>query len=185
MKRTVYIATAASVVLMLGGPVASAAAAASTAGSATASVSTPARADATAESAVKAALKAYPGVVESVDRDGSVWHVDVITKAGKHAEVQVDAATGAVTRQERDNDDDADQHAPLLAAKVSAAQAVTAALKAHPGTVRSVDWDDGDGRAAYWDVEVKTTGGKTQNVHIDSASAKVLSSTTGDNDDDN
>lgn len=190
MKRTAYIATAASVVLMLGGPVAAAAAA--TADTArTVPAAAAARADVTAEAAVAAALKAHPGVVQSVDRDGSVWHVDVITKDGKHAELEVNAATGSVTKENQDADDtdDGNENAALLAAKVKAEQAVKAALAAHAGQVWSVNWDDDDDNGkTYWDVEVKTTDGKTRNVHVDPATGKVTASTTdsdSDGDDNN
>lgn len=192
MKRTAYIATAASVVLMLGGPVTAAAAA--TADTArTVPAAAPARVDVTAEAAIAAALKAHPGVVQSVDRDGSIWHVDVISKDGKHAELEVNAATGSVTKENQDNDDDdGNENAALLAAKVKAEQAVKAALAAHSGQVWSVNWDDDDGNGkTYWDVEVRTTDGKTQNVHVDPATGKVTASTTdsdgndSDNDNDN
>lgn len=187
MKRTAYIATAASVVLMFGGPVAAAAAA--TADTArTVPAATAARADVTAEAAIAAALKAHPGVVQSVDRDGSVWHVDVISKDGKHAELEVNSATGSVTKENQDdNDDDDNENAALLAAKVKAQQAVKTALAAHAGQVWSVNWDDDDDNGkTYWEVEVKTTGGKTQNVHVDPATGKVTASTPdSDSDDDN
>ncbi|MFD3805095.1 PepSY domain-containing protein [Streptomyces sp. NPDC058611] len=185
MKRTAHIATAASVVLLLGGPVAAAAAA--TADTAR-TVPAAARADVTAEAAIAAALKAHPGVVQSVDRDGSVWHVDVISKDGKHAELEVNAATGSVTKENQDDSDNdgGNENAALLAAKVKAGQAVKAALAAHSGQVRSVNWaDDDDNGKTYWDVEVKTTGGKTQNVHIDPTTGKVTASTTDSDDSDN
>ncbi|MFD3679815.1 PepSY domain-containing protein [Streptomyces sp. NPDC058613] len=187
MKRTAYLATAASVVLMFGGPVAAAAAA--TADTArTVPAAATARADVTAGAAMAAALKAHPGVVQSVDRDGSVWHVDVISKDGKHAELEVDAATGSVTKENQDDndDDDGSENAALLAAKVKAEQAVKTALAAHSGQVWSVNWDDDDDNGkTYWNVEVKTTGGKTQNVHVDPATGKVTASTTDSDTDDN
>ncbi|MFD3718240.1 PepSY domain-containing protein [Streptomyces sp. NPDC058674] len=184
MKRNLYAVSAASVVLMLGGPVAAAAAA--TADTARTAPAAAARVDVTAEAAIAAALKAHPGVVESVDRDGSVWHVDVISKDGKHAELEVDSAGGAVSKENQD-DDDGDDRAPLLAAKVTAAEAAKAALAAHAGQVWSVNWDDDDDNGKrYWDVEVKTADGKTQNVHVDPASGKVIASNSDadDNDDD-
>ncbi|MCY0927621.1 PepSY domain-containing protein [Streptomyces sp. H27-H1] len=187
MQRNTLVSAAAAVVLALGGPVAAAATA--TADTAkTVPAATAARADVTAEAAASAALKANPGVIESLERDGSVWHVDVISKDGTHSELEVDSASGGVTKENQDDEQKADDYAGLLAAKVTAEQAMKAAVAAHPGKVWSVQWDDDDddnGRAAYWDVEVKTTDGKTQNVHVDTATAKVLSSNSDDNDDGN
>lgn len=147
---------------------------------------TAARADVTAEAAAQAALKANPGVIESLDRDGAVWHVDVVSKDGTHSELEVDAASGSVTKENQDDDQKADDYASLLAAKVTAEQAMKTAVAAHPGKVWSVEWDDDDdnGRAATWNVEVKTTDGKTQNVHVDTATAKVVSSDADDDDSD-
>ncbi|CAM5583117.1 hypothetical protein SAVIM338S_05065 [Streptomyces avidinii] len=184
MQRYTYVSAAAAVVLALGGPVA-AAATASADTAKTLPAATAARAEVTAEAAAAAALKAYPGVIESLDRDGAVWHVDVISKDGTHAEVEVDAASGGVTKESQDDDQRADEYAELLAAKVTADQAIKAALASQPGKVWSVEWDDDDNnnRAASWNVEVKTTDGKTRNVHVDTATAKVLPSSSDDNDD--
>lgn len=185
MQRNTYVSAAAAVVLALGGPVA-AAATASADTSAALPAAMAARAEVTAEEAAAAALKAYPGVIESLDRDGAVWHVDVVSKDGTHAELEVDAASGGVTKEHQDDEQQADEYASLLAAKVTAEQAMKAAVAAHPGKVWSVEWDGADnGRAASWNVEVKTTDGKTQNVHVDTATAKVLPSDSNDNDNDN
>ncbi|MFJ7774009.1 hypothetical protein [Streptomyces yangpuensis] len=81
MKRTRYVSAAAAVTLIVGGP-ATAAAAVSADAARTATAAPALRADVTAEGAAAAALKHYPGVVESLDKDGSVWHVDVISKDG-------------------------------------------------------------------------------------------------------
>ncbi|MFD9302396.1 PepSY domain-containing protein [Streptomyces sp. NPDC060048] len=176
MKRNAYVSAAAAVVLALGGPVA-AAATASADTVRTPPTATTAPAEVTAEAAAAAALKAHPGVIQSLDRDGAVWHVDVISKDGTHAELEVDAATGAVTKENADDQQQADEYAALLAAKVTAEQAMKAALAAHPGKVWSVEWDDdNNGGAVYWNVEVKTNDGKTQNVNVDTATAKVVSS---------
>ncbi|MFE4259488.1 PepSY domain-containing protein [Streptomyces sp. NPDC056883] len=186
MQRTTYVSAAAAVVLALGGPVAAAATAAAAAPTAL-TAATAARADVTAEAAAAAALKASPGVIESLDRDGAVWHVDVVSKDGTHVELEVDAVSGGVTKENQDDEQKADDYASLLAAKVTAEQAMKTALAAHPGKVWSVEWDDDDdnGRAATWNVEVKTADGKTQNVHVDTATAKVVSSDSdGDGNDD-
>ncbi|MFD9370666.1 PepSY domain-containing protein [Streptomyces sp. NPDC060020] len=188
MKRNSYISAAASVVLIVGGPVAAAtAASADTARTVTSAAAVPA--DVTAEAAAAAALKKYPGVVESLDKDGTVWHVDVISKDGKgHAELEV-AADGTVTEENRDTNENAAEHKDLIAAKVTAEQAMKAAVAAHPGQVWSVSWeDDEDGGAHYWEVEVKSSDGKTWNAHVDHATGKVTQSDSdsdsNDNDDD-
>lgn len=183
MKRNAYVCVAASVVLMAGGPVAAAAAAPADAARTAPAAAAP-TVDVTAEAVLAAALKDYPGVVESLDRDGGVWHVDVITKDGKgHAELEVDATSGAVTRQDVDTDEDPAEHKDLLAAKVTAAQAAQAALAAHPGQIRTVEWDSADdGRAASWHVEVRGSDGKTWDASVDGATGKAT--TRPDVDDD-
>ncbi|WP_327416491.1 PepSY domain-containing protein [Streptomyces sp. NBC_01233] len=185
MKRTTYISAAASVVLIAGGPVAAAtAASADTARTVTTAAAAVPAAE-TAEEASAAALKHYPGVVESLDEDGTVWQVDVISKDGKgHAELEV-AADGTVTELNRDTDENATEHKDLLAAKVTAEQAMKAALAAHPGQVWSVSWeDDEDGGAHYWDVEVRSSDGKTWNAHVDHATGKVTQSGSDSDDGD-
>ncbi|MEU9082374.1 PepSY domain-containing protein [Streptomyces sp. NPDC048357] len=187
MKRNTYISAAASVVLIVGGPVAAAtAASADTARTVTSAAAAVPTAE-TAEEASAAALKHYPGLVESLDKDGSVWHVDVISKDGKgHAELEV-AADGTVTEENVDTDEDAAEHKDLIAAKVTAEQAMEAAVAAHPGQVWSVGWeDDEDGGAHYWEVEVRSSDGKTWDAHVDHATGKVTQSgSDSDNTDDN
>ncbi|MFF3727082.1 PepSY domain-containing protein [Streptomyces erythrochromogenes] len=181
MKRTRYVSAATAVVLMTGGPVAVAtAAAADTTRTAAATAAVPAQV--TAQEAAAAALKHYPGVVESLDLDGAVWHVDVISKDGKgHAELEV-SASGAVTQQNRDNNENAAENKALTGAKVSAEQAMKAALAAHPGQVTTVEWDDDDGTAS-WHVEVKGKDGKTWDAQVDPTTGKVTQSDS-DSDDD-
>ncbi|MGW6615477.1 PepSY domain-containing protein [Streptomyces erythrochromogenes] len=183
MKRTRYVSAATAVVLMTGGPVAVAtAAAADTTRTAAATAAVPAQV--TAQEAASAALKHYPGVVESLDLDGAVWHVDVISKDGKgHAELEV-SASGAVTQQNRDNNENAAENKALTGAKVSAEQAMKAALAAHPGQVTTVEWDDDDGTAS-WHVEVKGKDGKTWDAQVDPTTGKVTQSDSdSDSDDD-
>ncbi|GAA2628511.1 PepSY domain-containing protein [Streptomyces spororaveus] len=185
MKRNVFVSAAASVVLLTAAPVATAATA--TADSArTAPASAAARADVSTEQVIAAALKNYPGVVESLDRDGNIWHVDVITKDGKgHAELEVDAATGKVSRQNVDKDENPGEHKGLLAAKITAAQAAKAAVAAHPGTAWTVEWDSGDnGQSPYWHVEVKSSDGKTWNASVDPTTGKVTAQSDSDSDSD-
>ncbi|MFD6181715.1 PepSY domain-containing protein [Streptomyces goshikiensis] len=189
MQRSTYISTAAAVVLMVGGPVAAAAAATSDAARTPSAAMAAARADIDATGAAEAAVKHYPGTVESLDKDGAVWHVDVIGKNGKHAELTVvDTRSGKVFTEHADGDDDGDnakENKQLIAAKVSAQKAIKAALAAHPGQVRSVSWDDDDnGGARSWEVEIQPKGGgDTKNVHVDATTGKVtVFSSDSDND---
>ncbi|MDA5285181.1 PepSY domain-containing protein [Streptomyces sp. Isolate_45] len=184
MKRNLYVSAAAAVVLMAGGPVA-AASAATADSSRTAPASAVARVDVDAGGAAAAALKHFPGVVESLDQDGAIWHVNVIGKDGvTNAELEV-SATGAVTERNKDRDDNAAENARLVGAKITAAAAMKAALAAHPGTVVSVDWDDDNGSAPHWNVEVKAADGKTSNYDVSSTDGKVtVSSDDGGNDND-
>ncbi|MFJ3840196.1 PepSY domain-containing protein [Streptomyces sp. NPDC090054] len=186
MKRNLYVSAAAAVVLMAGGPVA-AASAATADSSRTAPASAVARVDVDAGGAAAAALKHFPGVVESLDQDGAIWHVNVIGKDGvTNAELEV-SATGAVTERNKDRDDNAAENARLVGAKITAAGAMKAALAAHPGTVVSVDWDDDNdnGSAPHWNVEVKAADGKTSNYDVSSTDGKVtVSSDDGGNDND-
>ncbi|MGW9368751.1 PepSY domain-containing protein [Streptomyces xanthophaeus] len=187
MKRNVYVCAAASAVLILAGPV-TAAAAPSADTARTLPAAAAARVDVTAEGAAAAALKHTPGVVESLDKDGSVWHVDVISKDGKeHVELEVNAASGAVTQRDKDANDNPAEYKTLTGAKVNAEQAMKAALAARPGQVTSVNWEDEDDNAGapYWEVEIKASGGKTQNVHVDPTTAKVTASSSDDNDNNN
>ncbi|MFJ5805610.1 PepSY domain-containing protein [Streptomyces sp. NPDC093093] len=187
MKRNVIISAAAAAALTVGGPTAAALAATGDTARTT-TTATAARADVTAESASAAALKHHPGVVDSLDKDGAVWHVNVIAKNGKNTEVEVDSAGKATTRDT--DDDNGKEYAPLIAAKVDAKKAMAAALAANKGAkVWSVDWDDDDDNGStYWDIEVRASDGSTKHVHVDPTSGKATASTSDsgdDNDDDN
>ncbi|MEU3466571.1 PepSY domain-containing protein [Streptomyces sp. NPDC006687] len=183
MKRNVIICTAAALALMAGGPVAVAAAATGDAARAVTTAAA-ARADVTADGAVDAALKHYPGVVESLDQDGSVWHVNVVAKNGKEAEIDVSGSGKAATR-DSDTDTDGNEHASLIAAKVDAKRAMKAALAASPGKVTSLDWDDGDnGGTPYWNAQIKGSDGQTRSVHVDPTSGKATTAPASSNDHD-
>ncbi|EFL13255.1 PepSY domain-containing protein [Streptomyces sp. C] len=189
MKRNLYVsaAVAAAVALLAGGPAAAAVATPADAARTAPAAAPAAPADTTAEGAAAAALKDYPGVIESLDRDGNVWHVDVVTKDGKgHAELKVDAANGKVTRENVDTDEDAGEHKDLLAAKVTAEKALKAAVAAHPGEAWAVEWDsDDNGKSASWHVEVRGSDGKTWDGSVDATTGKVTARSDSDDDYDN
>ncbi|CAL9446198.1 hypothetical protein SUDANB145_02345 [Streptomyces sp. enrichment culture] len=70
--------------------------------------------------------------------------------------------------------------------KVTAAQAIAAALKDTSGTAVSAELDDEDdeGEAASWDVDVLGGDGTWHSVRIDPADGSVLGSHTDDDEDD-
>ncbi|MGY1578567.1 PepSY domain-containing protein [Streptomyces sp. MN13] len=82
--------------------------------------------------------------------------------------------------------DDADR-AP--ASRLTAAQAIEAALKAQPGTVYSADLDDDrdgddDGDDRGWEVDILGSGSTSYTVHVDPATGKVLGTDTDRDEDD-
>ncbi|SDD67631.1 PepSY domain-containing protein [Streptomyces prasinopilosus] len=105
---------------------------------------------------------------------------------------QVDTWASEGERDDGDDDgddrDDLDDDARALSADVSAAEAVSAALKHRPGTAVSVEMDDDDddgehrGRAA-WEVGVLGGGDTRYSVWIDPDSGRVLGSERDDDDD--
>lgn len=83
-------------------------------------------------------------------------------------------------------DDDRDDSAAPGSAKVTAADAIAAALKHTPGTAVSADYDDQDGDdrgPAAWEVDVLGSGSTWHSVRIDPANGKVLGSHTEREDD--
>ncbi|MDH6540439.1 PepSY domain-containing protein [Streptomyces sp. SPB4] len=186
MKRTPYVRAAVSVVLLAAGPVAAATSASASAHATrtatAATAATAARADTDAQGAAAAALKKYPGYVESLDQDGAVWHVNVVGKNGKSNSEVLVSSSGAATRANQDTDQDAGEYKTLIAAKVGAAKAMKAALAAQPGKVRSLDWDDenDNGVADHWSVQIKSANGATRDVGIDATTGKVVPADSGD-----
>jgi uncharacterized membrane protein YkoI len=87
------------------------------------------------------------------------------------------------TRVADDRDDSRDDDtAGARTAGVTAADAVTAALKHTPGTAVAVDLED-DGEDA-WDVDVVTSDGTEYTVRIATGSGKVLGADRDDDDSD-
>ncbi|MFE9288518.1 PepSY domain-containing protein [Streptomyces olivaceus] len=86
-------------------------------------------------------------------------------------------------RDEADGRDGDRRNGPgASAAKVTAAEAIAAALRDTPGTAVSAelddadDGDDGDGERAVWEVDVLSGDGTWHSVRVDPASGKVLGS---------
>ncbi|MFE5710205.1 PepSY domain-containing protein [Streptomyces sp. NPDC056501] len=104
------------------------------------------------------------------------------------------AAPVQQARAALDRDDDRDAEA-VREARITAVQAIDAALKARPGTVvsaeldddknddRNVDKDDADDDG--WEVVILGAhGSTTHTVHIDPVSGRVLGTDTDDDSDD-
>ncbi|GLV81027.1 hypothetical protein Slala03_07160 [Streptomyces lavendulae subsp. lavendulae] len=184
MKRTPYVRAAVSVVLLAAGPVAAATSASAHAARTATAVTATTRADTDAQGAAAAALKKYPGYVESLDQDGAVWHVNVVGKNGKSSSEVIVSSSGAASRANQDTGQDAGEYKTLIAAKVGAAKAMKAALAAQPGKVRSLDWDDenDNGVADHWSVQIKSANGDTRDVGIDATTGKVVLADSDDDD---
>ncbi|MFE4669566.1 PepSY domain-containing protein [Streptomyces sp. NPDC056716] len=85
-------------------------------------------------------------------------------------------------------EDDDDRDDDGTEAKVTAAQAIEAALKERPGTAVSADLDhedDDDGPAGlHWEVDVLGKGDTSYTVYVDPSSGQILDSRSGVDDDD-
>ncbi|MFF8451353.1 PepSY domain-containing protein [Streptomyces leeuwenhoekii] len=84
-------------------------------------------------------------------------------------------------------DDDRDDER-AVSSKVTAADAIAAALRHTPGTAVSAELEDADdadddGGKAAWDVDVLSGGGTWHSVRVDPATGKVLGSHADDGDD--
>ncbi|MFG3247182.1 PepSY domain-containing protein [Streptomyces sp. NPDC048187] len=100
---------------------------------------------------------------------------------------------GTATALATTGDDDRRDDPGAVSAKVTAAEAVTAALADTPGTAVSVELDDeddgsdddGDRRErAAWEVDVLSGDGTWHGVRVDPATGKVLGSERDDDEDD-
>ncbi|MGQ4512422.1 PepSY domain-containing protein [Streptomyces sp. DW26H14] len=186
MKRNIVIAAVAAAVLIGGGTYSAVAltggdggsgADTSASGSSTSAAGTAPATGAggplTADGAARAALRAYPGTVVSVEReDGGLWEVELRTKGrGAAHELDIDASTGAVRKDERDPGDDGDGLASLAGARLTASEAARAARTAVPGTVTSVEVDDH--HAGVWEVGVRPAHGGHRDLRVDARTGAV------------
>lgn len=118
------------------------------------------------------------------DDGGSTPRADVST-----ADVSVSDDGGV-----RDEADDRDDDARAASAKVTAADAIAAALADTPGTAVSAELDDEDDDAdddgddrrerAAWEVDILAGDGTWHTVRVDPAGGKVLGSERDDDEDD-
>ncbi|MGD6743260.1 PepSY domain-containing protein [Streptomyces sp. BH106] len=98
-----------------------------------------------------------------------------------------DGSSSAAQSSVRVKDDDGvsdnqEEINEVKGAKVSAEDAIAAALKHTPGTAVGADLDSDDGRLV-WDVDVIGSGNKWQHVEVDPGTGKVLGSHTERDDD--
>ncbi|MFZ3568117.1 PepSY domain-containing protein [Streptomyces sp. BH097] len=96
------------------------------------------------------------------------------SNSARQSSVQVKDDDGVSDNQEEANE--------AKGAKVSAEDAIAAALKHTPGTAVGADLDSDDGRLV-WEVDVIGSGDKWQHVDVDPGNGKVLGSHTERDDD--
>ncbi|MFD4529034.1 PepSY domain-containing protein [Streptomyces sp. NPDC058470] len=115
---------------------------------------------------------------------------------GARAASEVRDDDGLDDENGQDADGQDDDVTEVKAAKVTAADALTAALRHTPGTAVSADLDDEadengeNGEASKadvvtWDIDILDSAGKWHSVHVDPGTGKVLSSHTEREDGDN
>lgn len=152
--------------------------------------------------AISIAESAYTGGGEQTDaelenEDGAtVWEVEFTESNGNEVDIVIDAESGDVLGSESDEDEDEDEdeyeededeseedeeieeaeQAVLKAqAKVSQADALSAAKAAYTGsgTFNEMDLDDEDG-GLIWEVEFVDAAGNEVEVHVDAMTGDVL-----------
>ncbi|MEU8750696.1 PepSY domain-containing protein [Streptomyces chartreusis] len=94
-----------------------------------------------------------------------------------------DSAEDAAEDRADDRDDDSvEVRSDAAGAKVTAADAIAAALKHTPGTAVGADLDDDSSRA--WEVSVVKADGTDHDVRVSASDGKVLGAHRDDDDDD-
>ncbi|MFF3333785.1 PepSY domain-containing protein [Streptomyces sp. NPDC002888] len=83
-----------------------------------------------------------------------------------------------------DRDDRDGDAAEARGSKLTAAQAIDAALKAKPGTAVSADLDAGDeDDVRGWEVDILGSGSTSYTVHVDQETGRILATETEQDDD--
>ncbi|MFI8877453.1 PepSY domain-containing protein [Streptomyces sp. NPDC055243] len=82
-----------------------------------------------------------------------------------------------------DRDDAAENTAEAKAAKLTAADAIKAALASQSGTAVSAELDDEDNGGLVWDVDVLGKGSTWHSVQVDPGTGKILGSHTEQDED--
>ncbi|RNF38505.1 PepSY domain-containing protein [Planococcus salinus] len=137
------------------------------------------------------ALKVVNGMVTDVelDSDDGRRHYDIEIKDGEFEyELELDAYSGEVLKQEKDADDDdfnrsaaASQNSSENAAKgsqplISADEAAQAALATVSGTVEEVELDRDNG-VTYYEVEIED-GRVDHEIHVNAQDGTILKTET-------
>ncbi|MGW2344859.1 PepSY domain-containing protein [Streptomyces sp. NPDC001661] len=106
-----------------------------------------------------------------------------VAVSGDDAPTKSTASQSSVKVKDDDGvSDDQEEANEAKGAKVSAEDAIAAALKHTPGTAVGADLDSDDGRLV-WEVDVIGSGDKWQHVDVDPGNGKVLGSHTERDDD--
>ncbi|WP_328319681.1 PepSY domain-containing protein [Streptomyces sp. NBC_00388] len=132
----------------------------------------PARTDAasggevTVDRVVRSARASVPGTVTSAELDHGSWEVDLYGKDGAWHELRLDRQSGRVVSSRQDRGDQDDRKG----APVTAVRAASAARATIPGTVTSVELDNG-----RWESDVTARDGSRHEVRIDLNTGRVTS----------
>ncbi|MBA0051622.1 peptidase propeptide and YpeB domain protein [Streptomyces sp. AJS327] len=144
--------------------------------------------------AASAALEKVPGHVTELDldddggdgdggRNGLVWEADVLSTKGTWYEITLDARSGKVLAEKRDDDGDDDvRPSTVRGLAISASQAAERAASGG-AVVTSVDLDTDDG-ALTWEVETAGKDGAERELTVDARSGQVQQDTDRDDDQD-
>lgn len=126
---------------------------------------------------IKAAEAASGGKavgVEFEDEDGSgLWEVKTVA-GGKHAEIKIDAATGAVVAsKDKDDASDEDEAVTSEAMGGTLADLVTKAEAASGGKVMAIEADHEDGEFRGMEVEIVKADGSTHDFVLNPTDGKL------------
>ncbi|MFE2373140.1 PepSY domain-containing protein [Streptomyces sp. NPDC059398] len=121
---------------------------------------------ATVDQVIRSAQASEPGTVTSAELDHGRWEVDLYGKDKVWHEIHLDRTTGKVTSSRQDGGDQDDRKG----APVTAVHAASVARGAVPGTVTSVELDNG-----RWEAEVTAHNGTRHEVYINLSTGKVIS----------
>ncbi|MGW5864134.1 PepSY domain-containing protein [Streptomyces sp. NPDC055239] len=103
--------------------------------------------------------------------------------AAKKSSVQLKDNDRDDDRYDDDRDDAKENTVEVKSAKVTAADAIKAALANQSGTAVSAELDDEDNGGLVWDVDVLGKGSTWHSVQVDPGTGKVLGSHTEQDDD--